>query len=533
MTVRHDPDGVYSLLAAAGRPCHVVRAGGRVGATDRLPAPGDGTTVLASAGPLPPEALGSAGFRRDHGVRHAYMAGAMAGGIASEELVAALARDGWLASFGSAGLPAARLAVALERLERELGRRGLPFACNLIHSPMAPAMERVCVDLCLRHGVRCVEASAFVQLTPELVRYRVTGLAPGRDGGVRAAHRLVAKVSRPETAALFLRPAPESLLDALLAAGSVTAGQARLARAVPMADDVTVEADSGGHTDRRPLAVALPEMLRLRDRLARELPGGRPVRVGAAGGIGTPDAAMAAFALGADYVVTGSVNQAATEAGTSAEAKALLAEAGPADCVMAPSADLFEQGVQVQVLGRGTMFAGRAARLLRLYHDHAALSEIPPAERRHLEERLLRRPLTEVWRDTAAYLREHDPDRLRRAEEDPKCRMAAVFRWYLAMGSRWAVTGETGRRADWQIWCGPAMGAFNAWAAGSALADPARRSAVAVATHLMRGAAFEARVAQLRLSGVRLPAACARYRLPPALPAAPPPAAPAVRGGWW
>ncbi|MGK5640404.1 PfaD family polyunsaturated fatty acid/polyketide biosynthesis protein [Streptomyces sp. URMC 126] len=518
MTVRHDPDGVYALLAAADRPCHIVRAGGRVGAADRLPVPGDGTEVLASAGPLPPETLGSAGFRRDHGVRHAYMAGAMAGGIASADFVAALARDGWLAAFGSAGLPAARLAPALDRLRRELGARGLPFACNLIHSPMAPAMERDCVDLCLRNGVRCVEASAFVQLTPDLVRYRLTGLGTGPDGGVRAAHRVVAKVSRPETAGMFLRPAPAPLVGELLAAGTITAEQARLARTVPMADDVTVEADSGGHTDRRPLAVALPDVLRLRDRVARELPGGRPVRVGAAGGIGTPEAAMAAFALGADYVVTGSVNQATAEAGTSAEAKALLAEAGPSDCVMAPSADLFEQGVQVQVLGRGTLFAGRAARLLRLYHDHASLTDIPPAERRHLEERLLRRPLDEVWRDTAAYLREHDPARLRRAEEDPKYRMAAVFRWYLAMGSRWAVTGETARRADWQIWCGPAMGAFNAWTAGSALADPARRSAAAVATHLMRGAAFHARVCQLRLAGVRLPAACARYRLPPAPP---------------
>ncbi|CAM5321377.1 PfaD family polyunsaturated fatty acid/polyketide biosynthesis protein [Streptomyces abikoensis] len=526
MTVRHDADGVYATLAALDRSCHIVSRDGRIGATDRLPPPGDATVLLASAPPLPPERLGSAGFRKHYGVRLAYMAGAMAGGIASEELVIALARAGALASFGSAGLPAGRLAPALERLGRELGRVGLPYACNLIHTPMAPELERACVDLCLHHAVRCVEASAFVQLTPDLVRYRLAGLRHDPGRGVKAENRVVAKVSRPETAEMFLRPAPEPLVADLAARELITAEQARLARSVPMADDITAEADSGGHTDRRPLTVLLPLILRTRDYIARELPGRPQVRVGAAGGIGTPQAAMVAFALGADYVVTGSVNQATVEAGTSSAVKALLATADMAGCVMAPSADMFEQGIQVQVLGRGTMFAGRAARLHRLYRDHDGIDDLPSEERHHLENSLLRRALADVWQDTAAYLAAHHPDRLARAERDPKYRMAMIFRWYLAMASRWAVSGEESRRADWQIWCGPAMGAFNAWTAGTGLADPSRRSAAVVAEHLMRGAAFHARVAQLHLSGVRLPAAGAQYRLPNADERTPWPAEP-------
>ena len=46
---------------------------------------------------------------------------------------------------------------------------------------------------------------------------------------------------------------------------------------------------------------------------------------------------------------------------------------------------------------------------------------------------------------------------------EAKHRMALVFRWYLGKSSRWAISGESARRADYQIWCGPAMGAFNAW----------------------------------------------------------------------
>jgi trans-AT polyketide synthase, acyltransferase and oxidoreductase domains len=40
--------------------------------------------------------------------------------------------------------------------------------------------------------------------------------------------------------------------------------------------------------------------------------------IGLAGGMGTPFAVAAAFVMGADYVLTGSVNQACVEAGTSA-----------------------------------------------------------------------------------------------------------------------------------------------------------------------------------------------------------------------
>ncbi|MFJ7151587.1 PfaD family polyunsaturated fatty acid/polyketide biosynthesis protein [Streptomyces sp. NPDC100445] len=510
-----EPDEVYRVLADLDSPCYAVGDGHRVGMTPHPPGPGSGWTLLAAAPPQPPERLGSSDFRRRHGVRYAYMAGAMAGGIASEELVLSLARAGLLASFGAAGLPEDRLDRALARLARALGDTATPYACNLIHQPLSPERERACVDACLRHRVPCVEASAFVRLTTDLVRYRLTGLRSDSGGGVRAEHRVVAKVSREEVAELFLRPAPEELVADLLARGQVTRAQAELARHVPMADDITVEADSGGHTDRRPLVVTLPAVLRLRDRVAREHPAAGRTGIGAAGGIATPEAITAAFALGACYVVTGSVNQGATEAGTSPGVKELLARAGLADCAMAPAADLFEQGGTVQVLGRGTMFAGNAARLYRLYREHASLDDLPAAERRDVEERILRRPLAAAWRDTADHLLAHHPAWHRRAEQDPKFRMAMVFRWYLAMASRWAISGAEERRGDWQIWCGPAMGAFNGWTAGTALASPGNRQVVSVAEHLMRGAAFHTRVTHLRGAGLRLPVRCAEYRLPP------------------
>jgi PfaD family protein len=227
--------------------------------------------------------------------------------------------------------------------------------------------------------------------------------------------------------------------------------------------------------------------------------------VGAAGGLGTPAAVAAAFALGAAYAVTGSVNQAAVESGLSAGAKALLAQADLADVALAPSPDMFELGARVQVLSRGTMFASRANRLREAYQAYASLDEIPGPVRAALEQRTLGATLDEVWAQTHAYWSRRDPAELERAGRDPKHRMALLFRWYLGRSSGWAIAGEPSRRADYQIWCGPAMGAFNRWTAETFLAEPDNRTVAQIGLNLLEGAAAVTRAHQLRTYGVPVP----------------------------
>ena len=504
-----DAETIRAALTALERPFFLVRTGDRqLAVTGDAALARSGGQVLAAAPPCPPQALGDERFRRAHGVRLAYMTGAMANGIASAPMVAALARAGVLASFGAAGLLPHKVDAALAAIAREAP--GAPFCCNLIHSPSELAMERSTVDLCLRHQVRCIEASAFLQVTPSVVRYRVAGLV--RTGGrVVARNKVIAKVSRAEIAEAFLRPAPEALVRELAESGAVTAEQAELARYVPLADDITAEADSGGHTDRRPLSVLVPEIIRLRDRVQRELGYAEPVRVGAAGGIGTPAAVFAAFALGAGYVVTGSVNQASVEADQSPAAKKLLAAAGVTDCDLAPAADMFEMGADVQVLRRGTMFAARARQLREIYRRCDSVDEIPAEERQLLEERTFKRPLDGIWSDCVQFFTERDPEQIVRAEDSPKRKMALIFRWYLGLSSGWSIAGTPDRVTDYQIWCGPAMGGFNAWAAGSYLAPVQNRYAADIAAQLMRGAAVTARTAHLRTAGVQLPASACDY----------------------
>lgn len=475
-------------------------------------------------GPLPPDAvevarlpalypewLGGRSFNAVHGTRFAYVVGEMARGIASTRLVIAAARAGVIGFFGAGGLSVARVEAALAEITAALPD-GEPWGCNLIHSPNEPDTESSLVDLFLRTGVRRVCASAFMALQPTIVRYACTGLTRGPDGAVVRANHVFAKISRPEVARQFLEPAPAEMLAALVASGQLTAAEAELGAALPVAEDITVEADSGGHTDNRPLPALFPLIQQLALEISRARGYDRVPRIGAAGGLGTPAAVAAAFQLGAAYVVTGSVNQSAIEAGISAEAKTLLAEAGIADCTMAPSADMFELGVKVQVLRKGTFFAARATRLYELYQAHPTLEDIPAAERAKLEKEIFRRPLEEIWDDCVRFFTARDPRELAEAARNPRHRLALIFRWYLGNSSHWPIAGEAARRLDFQIWCGPAMGSFNQWVAGSFLAPPAARTVAQIALNLLEGAAAVTRAAQLRSCGAAIPPAAFEFR---------------------
>jgi PfaD family protein len=180
----------------------------------------------------------------------------------------------------------------------------------------------------------------------------------------------------------------------------------------------------------------------------------------------------------------------------------MLAASSQADVMMAPAADMFEMGVKVQVLKFGTMFAVRAKKLYEIYLAHESLDAIPAALRASLERDYLRQTFEEAWASTRAYFEKRDASQVERAERDPKHRMALVFRAYLGLASRWAIQGEPSRKADYQVWCGPAMGAFNEWAKGSFLERAPERRVVPVALNILTGAAVLTRASVLRAQGV-------------------------------
>jgi len=328
-----------------------------------------------------------------------------------------------------------------------------------------------------------------MKVTPSLVRYRLSGLATDTRGEARISNRVLAKVSRPEVATAFLQPAPEAIVRRLLESGGITALQAQLAATVPMADDICVEADSGGHTDQGVAYALLPAMQMLRDDEMARRKYSRRIRVGAAGGIGTPQAAAAAFIMGADFVLTGSINQCTVEAGTSDAVKDMLQEMNVQDTAYAPAGDMFELGAKVQVLKRGLFFPARANKLYELYQRHDSIEEIDARTRQQIQEKFFGRSFDDVWRETSAYYRNLDARKFEQIERNPKQKMSLIFKWYFVHTSRLALSGSETQKVDYQVHCGPALGAFNQWVKDTPLRDWRNRRVAQLAERIMDGAA--------------------------------------------
>lgn len=504
-----------SALEQLDQACYIVQYNGQIGISTegQLSFAETSHKLLAWVPPFNLQQLGNPQFAAHHHLSANYMAGSMANGIASEELVIALGEAGYLGSFGSGGLSLKRIEQAIHRIQQALPHQS--YAFNLLHNPNDNGLEFKTIELYLQNQVECIEASAFVNLSPALVAYRVAGLQLSPQGRIIAKNRIIGKIAHPHVAQQFLQPPPANLLGELVRTQQISAEQANLAQFVSMADDITVEADSGGHTDNQQLIAILPSIIALRNQIQAQQRYSQSVRIGAAGGIGTPYAALAALSLGAEYLVTGSINQACIEAGTSDYVKYMLCQAGPGDTVMTPAADMFEQGTRVQVLKHGTRYPLNAQKLYDLYRQYDSLEAIPANEVRRLEQQIFKRSLDSVWEEVQRFFQQRDPQQLERAGQQPKHRMALVFRWYLGLSSQWAIQADSQRQLDYQIWTGPAMGAFNQWVQGTHLALPAQRSAVSIAQALLRGTAYQQRIWQLTQQGISLPAQISHYRPTP------------------
>ncbi|MEL7029650.1 MAG: PfaD family polyunsaturated fatty acid/polyketide biosynthesis protein [Pseudomonadota bacterium] len=510
-------DGLRSACRAIRQPAYLVRsASGAVGVAlgGGVGAPARGEVAYPLVGvspPIYPEWLGDRSFCEQHGVRFPYIVGEMAHGIASPRMVVATGEAGLLGFLGTAGLSPSRIEDMSRAVAEALDPQGLPWGANLIHSPHDNHLEWSVAELYLRLGVARVSASAFMSITPALVLLAAKGLSVAEDGTVVRPRHIFAKISRPETARLFMSPPPDGVLRSLVGDGHLTEREADLASQLAIAEDVTVEADSGGHTDNRPMTVSLPRVAELRAELTETFGYQRRIRVGAGGGVGSPAAAAAAFGLGADFVLTGSINQACVESGLSESARELLVGIDMADVAMAASADMFELGVKVQVLKRGVMFAARANQLYALYSQYGSLEDLPHGKRAQLEKDVFRAPIDEIWTETRNFFRTRNPAEVERAERDPKHRMALVFRWYLGNSIRWAINGDADRKVDYQIWCGPAMGAFNSWTAGTWLENVEARTVGQVGKNLLEGSAVILRAQALRAAGVAVGPECFRF----------------------
>ena len=459
--------------------------------------------------------LGSHAFKKRFNLTYACLAGGMFRGISSADLVARMGNVGMLGFFGTHGLPLEQVKKGIAAIRRALDG-GREFGMNLSAGPGQTTL----VDLFLEQDISCIEASGFVGVSPELVKYRAAGMGKDPNHPGMPRNRIIAKLSRPEVAEHFLRPPQSKILDHWVATGDISVGQAAMARQFPMADALCVTADCGGRTDRGTLVNLLPMMIGLRNRVKQDVGYDTEVFVGAAGGIGTPEAAAAAFVLGADFILTGSINQCTPEAGTSDRVKAMLQRINIQDTTYAPSSDGFEMGATVQVISKSLFFPVRANTLFALYQHYDSLEEIPEKMLRQLGDKYFGNgaeiissfsssPLMErggggevngqVIQDRffnssvesvdEKLLRYFTMEEINRVRNNPKREMAMIFKWYLENAVSLALAGQETDTINFQVYCGSCLGAFNQWVAGTGLENWHTRHVDAINKKLIEAAA--------------------------------------------
>jgi len=434
-----------------------------------------------SSGAISAFSLGSEEFKKEYNLKYAYLAGAMYKGVSSKEMVVKLGNAGLMGYLGTGGLDLNTIEEAIRFIQAELNN-SQAYGLNLLNNPNNPEKVERFVDLLLKYGVKKIEASAYISATPSLVRFRLKGLKKNQDGIFEVTNKVMGKVSRPEVAQMFLSPAPEAIINQLLAGNKITAEQAEFAKTLPLADAICVEADSGGHTDGGVAYTLLPAIIKLRDEMGKKYQDHKKVYIGAAGGIGTPEAAAAAFILGADFILTGSINQCSVESGASDLVKDLLQQINVQDTAYAPAGDMFELGARVQVLKKGLFFPSRANKLYELYRLYNSLDEIDEKTRNQLQEKYFKRSFESIYEECKKF---YASDVIEKAEINSKHKMALIFRWYFGYSTRLAMEGKKENKVDFQVHCGPALGAFNQWVRGTQLENWQQRHVDELAVKLL------------------------------------------------
>jgi trans-AT polyketide synthase/acyltransferase/oxidoreductase domain-containing protein len=147
---------------------------------------------------------------------------------------------------------------------------------------------------------------------------------------------------------------------------------------------------------------------------------------------------------------------------------------------------MFELGAKVQVLRRGVFFPARANKLYELYRHYNSLDEIDEKTKKQLQEKYFMKSFREIYDDCTKF---YSRGVIEKAEQNPKQKMALVFRWYFGRSTRLALEGKEENKVDFQIQCGPALGAFNQWVKGTDLEDWEKRHVDKIGLKLLHATA--------------------------------------------
>lgn len=410
---------------------------------------------------LTPEMLGNPLFQERYHSRLSYYAGSMANGVSSIEMVKKMANASILSIFGSGGYANETLREKLVELKSSI-ESGKPYGVCYIANINDERKELEQAKLFVDAQVPVIEVAACTSITKSLVYLRLSGIYFDEEKKtIKFPRRLIGKCSRIEVAKQFMSKPPKEYVDELVQEGMLTKQEALIASRVSMTDDIAVEADSGGHTDQAKMEAIVPTIIGLRDSLVEKYQYQEDIMVGCGGGIGSAKAVADALALGADFILTGSINQCTFESGASKAVKDILCELGENETGYAIAGDMFEIGAKVQVVAKQSKFIERANTLYQMFMEYDSLEEIPEDKKKEIEHNYFKKSFKDVWKEIVEYKKRRNPKDLEEAATNKRFKMALFIKWYHAHCNKMTLEGNVEESDNFEIFCGPAMALFN------------------------------------------------------------------------
>ncbi|MEN8907794.1 MAG: hypothetical protein ABF289_17730 [Clostridiales bacterium] len=437
------------------------------------------TTKLICSGIIPkllPEDLGSSRFLHRFGLKYAYVAGAMYNAISSKEMIIELAKNGYLGIYGTKDVEFDQIENDIVKIKSIIPER--IFGCNIVHNVIEEQFEMKLIKMLLKYKINILEVSSFVNITLPLAYYRIVGIKERIEGGFVIGNKIMVKVSRVEIAKNFLKPAPEKIIRELINMSLINERQAKIAKEIPMADAITLEDNENNITQ------SFSYLVDQRDELYKNSNTKYDVFLGLTGGIGSPVIALNMFNNGADYIVTGTINQCTVESGISDKAKNSLSSCDISDVISLHFNGDFNINKKINVLKKGTLFPMRVNKLYNIYNKYKNLKNVDSSDIDKIESQIFKKSIREILNEVEIYFKKNDPNQLNND------RLYLLIKWYLIISAKLSLEGTSNRELDYQILCSNAMGIFNYWVKGSYLENHQNRYVADIAEHMLKGTAY-------------------------------------------
>lgn len=424
--------------------------------------------------------LGDREFMKKYNINLPYIVGPMHKGVSGYEFVKRLSDNNILSFVGTRGLSVDETQKIVVKLR---GRKN--YGVSVDYDSFDKEHEKQIFELLIREKISVIQASSYFNLTENLVLYKLYGAKKNSNGENCIPNKIFLKTTRPEIAELFMTPVPENMLKKMHDEGKLSEEQVEIAKSIPLADEIIVVSFGADKTGSIPVNSFLPQVIAKKNALIKKYGYSENIHVGAAGSIGDPVSALDAFLLGADFIMTGSVNQCTAEAEISDMIKNKLQKVEIQDTEIIPTSHVYEIGMKMQVLKKGVFFTARALKLYEIYNKISKIEDIEPELLAQIQDKYFGKSIDAIYSEIKNELSEKEIDR---AETDSKFKFGLIIYWYYNYCTECAIRNDNVQNLNCLIPVSCAMGRINNFLEKTEYSDWKNRHPDIIAKLIMSGA---------------------------------------------